>query len=410
MADFTKVFGSSNGLISLDGTLSRSRINPDQFSLNSRPVVLRTKADLVRQSPSSTLIVPSTKSIRKPIAKIPRTNFTNRRTTSPADPLPLVRKITTKPVAIIDRETKQITEIPPINFRKDGEIVLSGRNSTNQITFDKYKLDDIIGIDSVSFQFILRVVTFDGEFYYTSSDFKSKLDDDNLNELPYRIIEALNPSSIVTVDVRSALNSIGNEYATEEKKDGTFVEYNTFVDATGEVDNIKLVEYVDWVVSKPPQEYDDRTIPAETLGRWSVVDGVDSGNGVSVSESSGTATPTRKQIPDSLPINENPVVDLPKPAKKIPQKPQITTPVDDEPVVKPKPIGSGFLDLPVRKPKPNPYRPIQTNPVRRNFTSIVRGAGLVPEASISPPIFNDLVGTQLDNLFIGRIRRPQNIL
>ena len=410
MADFTQIFGDSN-IIQLDGTITRGRINPDIFSFNSKPVVIRSKADLVRQSTSNTLVVPSTKGISRPISKPPQSTFSNKPIVRQTDLPPLVQKISTKSVAVIDRETKQISEIQPINFRKRGEILLKGGSDTNQIRFDKYELDDIIGVANTSFQFILRLITSEGEFYYTSADFKNKLESDNLNNLPYRIIEALNPSSVVTVDVRNILNSIGTEYANEERKAGAFVTFNTFVSADGNIDNTKLVEYINWVVSKPPQEYDNRIIPAETLGSWSIIGGVDRGDGISVAKSSGTALPTKDQISDTI---SEPIIQNPKPIKRIPTTPasEVFT-KSDKPIVNPKPRGSGLAELPILRPGPNMFSGISTpqqNAVARNFTSIVGGGSLVPQTPIYPTILNDLTGIDWSGINSERVRKPRNIL
>ena len=416
MSDFKKVFGnrrdSSDNIISLDGTISRSRISPNSFSSNTKPIVFKSKKDLVRESPTSDITLPSTKGITRPVSKPPQSKFTIKPKREAIPTPSLVEKITTKPVVVIDREAKQLSEIEPINFQKNGEIVLTGAVNTNKIKFDRYSLNDIIGIDSVSFQFILRLIVFSGEYYYTSSNFKNKLLNNYSNNLPYAAISALNPSSVVTVDLRNALNSLGTEYALAEQNDGAFVNYNTFIDATGKIDFIKAVEYIDWVVSKPPTEYDDRIIPAETLGNWSIIGGIDVGSS-SIPKSSGTAVPTEAQPSDEIPNVVNPIVSEPQPPKKIPLSPitNITPilPKGD----KPKPVGSGLVELPIIKPVPNRFSGFSTsqqNAVARNFASIVSGANLVPEIPVASPTLRNITGIDWDGINSERVRKPRNIL
>lgn len=405
MSDFRKVFGNNN-IISLDGTISRGRSSANSFSQNTRPIVLKSKKDLVRESPTNEIILPSTKGVIKPIVKPPFSKFETKTTPTFELTPPIVEKITSKPVVVVDRETKQLSQIPPIEFRKSGEIELTGEYNQNKIKFDRYSFDDIVPISSVTFQFILRLISNDGERYYTSSDFKNKLSTDYANNIPYRALSALNPESVVTVDLRKAINSIGGEYFLAEQADGVLVKYNTFVDATGVIDYTKIIEYIDWVVSKPPQEYDDRTIPAMTLGNWQVVGGTTSG---------GTAVPTKSQPSEGIPNVYKPEVIVEPPIKTTPQKPPIQIiPKDDKPKPKPKPIGSPIAELPIIKPVPNRFSGFsssQQTQIQRSFTTIIGGGSLVPrEIPVNTSTLQRVTGVDFSDFNSPQVKKPRNLL
>ena len=401
MSNFKKVFGDSN-IISLDGTISRGRANPNSFSLNTKPIVLKSKKDIVRESPTNQIILPSTKGISKPISKPPFSTFKTKVVPSVELAPPIVEKITSKPVVVIDRETKQLSQISPIEFRKQGEIELVGDFEQNKVKFDRYSFDDIISISSVTFQFILRLITNDGERYFTSTDFKNKLQNDYRNSLPYRALNALNAQSVVTVDLRNALDSIGGEYNRAEIEDGVVVKYNTFVDITGKVDFTKIIEYIDWVVSKPPTEYDERIIPATQLGNWEVVGGMEV-KGETIPKTGGTATP-------SIPPEEPPA----PPVKEIPTKPTVVIPKGEKPTPKPKPIGEPIVEIPIIKPVPNKFSGFtssQQNAVQRNFTTIIGGSNLVPsEIYVGDPYIQNTFGVDLGGFYSPPSKKPRNLL
>jgi hypothetical protein len=411
MSNFKKVFGDSN-IISLDGTISRGRANPNSFSLNTKPIVFKSKADIVRESSVDNIVLPSTKGVTKQISKPPLSQFKTKTIPTFETSPPIVEKITSKPVVVIDRETKQLSQISPIQFRQEGEIELVGDFPQNKIKFDRYSFGDIISVNSVTFQFILRLITNDGERYFTSDDFKNKLQNDYLNNLPYRALKALNPASVVTVDLRNALDSIGGEYNRAEIEDGVVVKYNTFVDITGEVDFTKIVEYVDWVVSKPPTEYDDRIIPASTLGNWEVVGGMEVG-GQTIPKTGGTAVPTKDQLSETLIVAESPIMTQVPPVKKLPVILSDTISKSDKPAPKPKPIGNSIVELPIIEPIPNRFSGFsssQQNAVQRNFVSIIGGSNLVPEIPVSEPTIRNILGVGLDGISSPQIRKPRNLL
>lgn len=443
MQNFKKTFGSLRGgnIISLDGNIPRIKTAPNAFSLNQRPIVFKTKSDLVREAPpKSTIVVPSTKKIKKPISKTPSSTFKTQPLPKVLESPPLVEKITPKSVVVIDRETKQLSSLDPIDFKKSGEIVLTGDVETNKIKFDRYSLDDIKAVDSVTFEFILRLATFSGQFYFTSTTFKNKLEAAYNDNLPYMALEALKPGSVVSVDLRPILDSL-SDYSREEQKDGVIVKYNTFVDAAGNVDFTKILEYIDWVVSKPPTNYDDRIIPAETLGNWEIVGGIDAGNGTTVPKSSGTAVPTKMQESVSEPKVVNEIKDEPKPIKKLPVKANVEPPktlisgIINESLNTPGkifPVASGVLirdgvvqesftdtmtrgQIPlVNLPKidfpPNRFvngqlnfTEAEKNKLKTGISDLFKGQGLVPSITVPKLNLPDLTGVDWSNIDLSKL-------
>jgi len=181
-------------------------------------------------------------------------------------------------VAVVDRDTQQIQLLPPDDFKKYGKFLLEGNYSQNSVTFDKFSFDDISGLDTVKFEFILKLVNGSDIRYYTSTKTLTDLLQFNSNNSPYFSHESLKPSSVVTVDIGILLNLLSDQRA-QELVDGTNVYYNLFLDTvTNVLDYVKLVEYIDWVVSKPPTNYDDRIIPAGNLGVWSSTDVIPANN------------------------------------------------------------------------------------------------------------------------------------
>lgn len=272
----------------LFGNSSTSRFaRPNAFTQTKKDTA--TLAKLI--SPSEKKFVSDKKTKRR--VNLPQTSSKiSRQLNLPNKPLPITSKVTQKPVVVIDRANNVLKEIVPDRFNVNGEIVIKGEYPQNEISFDKFTFSDIKAFSSVSFQFILLVSDNSGQKYFTSKDFLNKLKSANKRNEPFLQIESLNPASVVRVDLRQSLNLIDELRALEEKE-GTTVSFNTYINKSGTIDYQKLVEYIDWVVSKPSENYDDRIIPASFLSNYTTNDSAQYGN--ADNDGGGTATPTNQQ-------------------------------------------------------------------------------------------------------------------
>jgi len=309
---------SRNRGVQITDTLAR----PSFIQTNRDKAIIKSAAKIPNQN------IVSTKKTKKP----PKSPILSTLSSKPkGSKLPinsLLTKVEPKSVIIVDRRDGEFKEIPPDNFSTNGEIVLTGEYDQNKITFDRFSLSEIQAFDDISFQFILQIADSKGIKYFTSKDFLAKLQSANKNNTPYLPLEALNPASIVRVDLRPSLNGLRQQRALEEKE-GAFVIFNTYVDVAGAIDYKKLVEYIDWVVSKPPADYDNRIIPAEELGRWSITDAV-KGGGVT-NTGGGTADPE----PEGG--GEEPIIIVDPPEEEEPTEEEVI--IDTDPDDDPEPFG-----------------------------------------------------------------------
>ena len=210
-------------------------------------------------------------------------------------------------VNIVDRDTRQIQEILPDDFKKYGKFLLEGQYKQNSVTFDKFSFDDIVAIDTIKFEFILKLVNGSDIRYYTSTQTLTDLIQFNADNSPYFSHELLKPSSVVTINVKTLL-SLLSQQKQDEAADGTNVFFNLFLDTvTNKLDYTKLVEYIDWVVSKPPTNYDDRIIPDGNIGIWSSTNIIPS--------SDVQLTPTSEPITTNNEIKQTVVATPPPPDK-----------------------------------------------------------------------------------------------
>src|SRR6056300_313776 len=247
----------------------------------TRPNFIQTKKDkaIVRSFlPVPNQQIVSDSKSKKSIKKPPKSSFlTKPKNSTPKILKPLQAKVKQKPVVIVDRADRELKQIPPDNFSTKGEIVLKGEYPQNEISFDRFSLSEIKAFDNISFQFILQIADNSGVKYFTSKNFLGKLQNANKRSEPYLPLEALNPASIVRVDLRQSLNGL-DEQRILEQTDGANVSFNTYVDINGTIDYQRLVEYIDFIVSKPPEEYDNRIISAESLGKWTIDESAKYGN------------------------------------------------------------------------------------------------------------------------------------
>lgn len=411
----------------------------------TRPKFIQTKADKARLAigtDKQTRLV-SDKKDKIPPSQPKRSKFLSK----PKPKLgeipkvqPLIQKIFPKSVVVRDRDDSILKQIVPDEFKESpDDITLVGEYEKNQISFPKYTFEEIIASKewNVSFQFVLKVIDNSGIRYFTSYDFKQKLLQTTNDNIPYLAVETLNPAAVVKIDLRPILNSL-EEYSREEQKAGVLVDFNTFTDAAGTIDYQKLVEYIDWVVSKPPSNYEERFLSATYLGSWQIIDGVDYGEGV-VPSGGGDATPSKQQSSagTGVPNVTNPTTQDPPPIKKVPLKPEdtliggtIRESINNPDVI--YPIATGvlvrngevqqsftdsmtrgavpFVNLPQLNFPPNRFTngqlnftDAEKNALQQGIADSLKGMSLVPEVQIPKLNLPNLTGVDWSKIDLSKI-------
>lgn len=328
----------------------------------TRPNFVQTKKDkaIIRsfQPVPNQQIISDSKS-KKPIKKPAKSSFSTTNKILDTLTNKSSAKVTQKPVVILDRADRELKQIPPDNFSTQGEITLNGEYKQNEIRFDRFTFSEIKAYDTVSFQFILQIADNSGVKYFTSKNFLGKLQTANKRSEPYLPLEALSPASIVRVDLRQSLNGL-DELRILEQKDGANISFNTYVDINGTIDYQRLVEYIDFIVSKPPEEYDNRIISAESLGKWTIDESVKYGDDEDTG--GGTIIPPSEENKD----DNNSTPPPPPPPPPPPQNDPEPLPLGEY-----KPIGraGNYIGEIVDRPSGN-YR---WDGARWNFIDINRG-------------------------------------
>jgi hypothetical protein len=159
------------------------------------------------------------------------------------------------------------------------------------IDFDRYDIESSITVidnPDINFDFILCLK--DGTEgipdLYATKKLMDILADDYYNQKPFAVNSVIQKENIVVVDIKPlkekvealrakelSINLNRNEIAGQvEVRKNVFVYSNYQVgsggvlEATPTYDIIELIKYISWVVTKPAANYDDRLIPANTLG------------------------------------------------------------------------------------------------------------------------------------------------
>ena len=159
------------------------------------------------------------------------------------------------------------------------------------IDFDKYDIESSITIldnPDINFDFLLCLK--DGTEgipdLYATKKLMDILADDYYNQKPFAVNSVIQKENIVVVDIKPlkekvealrakelSINLNRNEIAGQvEVRKNLFVYSNYQVgsggvlEATPTYDIIELIKYINWVVTKPAANYDDRLIPANVLG------------------------------------------------------------------------------------------------------------------------------------------------
>ena len=194
---------------------------------------------------------------------------------------------------IIDDEGV-VTKFRANNINQNGFITLYGNYPQNQVDIPKFDLSSInvINDDEVTFDFILCLKdgeTTEPDLYATSETFDNLQQNYN-NSNPIPVNYLIHQRKIVIIDIAPLKTKVDELRIAElnfdinlsnvSDKEYVKVFKNLFVnsnfetnDVNGLVANptytiIELLRYISWVVSKPAQNYNNRVLPAGTLGQW----------------------------------------------------------------------------------------------------------------------------------------------
>lgn len=230
------------------------------------------------------------------------------------DVIPTLKKTITDNIGvrpIIDKfgqpSFEKVGEFPEV-----GKIRLSGDYTQNFVDFPKFGLN-ITPLTDVTFRFILSIKkTIDdiNPSLYTSKIFYDELIDAYAENNPYFVSNVIKQQAIVTILYDDLLKKI-EQYRVSElnvAKVGVVVNKNLFVKsnytrvdgalppslkANPTINLEDLVKYVDWVVSKPSVNYDDRLLSEKEIGEWTLTNP----KGVDTAEPVVSSTPSVDEPP-----------------------------------------------------------------------------------------------------------------
>ena len=180
------------------------------------------------------------------------------------------------------------------NFSENGKIRITERYpKINFQDFPTYDLSEVIVVDDISFKFFLSLKENTNDAnpkVYTSKIFYDELIKSYQSKNPYFVANSIKQEYIINliIDVYKekieTLRKLELALPIQEKfQGGLVVSKNLFMnsnyspDAKGDLvanptyDNAELIRYVDWVVSKPSTNYDDRLLDAKSIGSWNSV-------------------------------------------------------------------------------------------------------------------------------------------
>jgi hypothetical protein len=180
------------------------------------------------------------------------------------------------------------------NFSENGKIRITERYpKINFQEFPTYDLSEVIVLDDVSFKFFLSIKENTNDpnpKVYTSKVFYDELIKTYQEENPYFVSNSIKQEYIINLIVDrykekiEELRKLELSLPIQEKFQGglvisknLFMNSNYSPDDKGDLvanptyDNAELVRYVDWVVSKPSANYDDRLLDARSIGSWNSV-------------------------------------------------------------------------------------------------------------------------------------------
>lgn len=222
-----------------------------------------------------------------------------------------------------------------ITTEKDIVTLYGIYDNINKREFTTEDLSRLKVVDDTTFKFILSVKVGDrARELYTSKFYYALLESSKKESNPYFVNFSFKDVYIVNYTIDSVTYAKFEEMVSAEKDVGVNMKTNNFIDYNKEagsssIDYVKLVKYIDWVVSLPKLEEvnTDNVIPVEKLATWEVteiefdyanqdVKEINTGNNSSGGATGGSGPTTGG---DGR-TNANTPVDNPTLAKRIPIK------------------------------------------------------------------------------------------
>ena len=153
----------------------------------------------------------------------------------------------------------------------DLKIRLQGVYPQNSLFFDKVSLDEkIITVPNTEINFVVKII-YDGEIVlFTSPTLLKKLQATYQGSNPYNVLSRL--SEVVEIDIEPYVLQILNDTILEKQLDVT-MNLNLFVRLDSEsniidLDLNKLIEYINWVVSKPSRSIESDVLDVNEISDY----------------------------------------------------------------------------------------------------------------------------------------------
>jgi len=223
-------------------------------------------------------------------------------------------------LAPIEDEVGEIIYVKISDFNQKGTITLVGNYSQNFVDLPKYDLSPIRILSGINFEFLLAIKetkTSPESVFYTSKRFYIKLLNLYAKNQPYLPNYMIKQERVVVVvldGIKELINDLHiKELKTFLSKEPTIVMKNVFefsnygpepdfeINSTYDLD--ELVRYIDWVVSKPSPNYNERLLAENVIGEWNsrvndddvIVEADDNGN------AGEDEPPTNNDTPEQFP-------------------------------------------------------------------------------------------------------------
>ena len=190
-----------------------------------------------------------------------------------------------KDFRVVEDDAGDIVYVKVSDFNQNGKITLVGNYSQNFVDLPKYDLSTIRTLSDINFNFILVIKetkTSPESVFYTSEQFYIELMRLYSNNQPYLPNYIIKQENIVVIPLDSVKELIADlhikELNTFLSKEPTIVIKNLFefsnygpepdfeINSTYDLD--ELVRYIDWVVSKPSPNYNERLLAPNVIGEW----------------------------------------------------------------------------------------------------------------------------------------------
>lgn len=177
-------------------------------------------------------------------------------------------------------------------FTDNGFIRLEGDYKQNFVNYRTVDISNVKVVDGTKFRFFLSIkqtLSDPNPILYTSKKFYDELVYTYSQNNPYIVDASTKESSIVVIvldTLKQKVESLHDSELNRTADNGVLVLKNLFATANFDIDvdpSVKdykkavsnptynvddVVRYIDWVVSKPNANYEDRLLSGKKLGRW----------------------------------------------------------------------------------------------------------------------------------------------